>query len=79
MKLQNLMAIPNADSKAKAVSKENRANEFLVRTSFLDGRPMVLVERMGTTDVEAVFENSELGACLADELCERFNKGHVRI
>ena len=75
----NLSAAPNAAPSLATVSAKNRSYEWLVRTTFIDGRPMVLVERRNSTDVEAVFENSELGNYLADELCEHFNKRHVRI
>lgn len=52
--------------------------EYLVRGTFIDGRPMIAVERPDLVTV-AVFENSELGHYLADETCERFNRGRVRL
>lgn len=52
--------------------------EYLIRTTFLDGRPMIIRESLGTSSVFAVFENSDLGAKLADELVERFDTGRVR-
>jgi len=74
-----LSNIPSAAPSATTISKENRAHEYLVRSSFIDGRPMLLVERCDTVDVAGVFENSELGNYLADMACERFNQGRVRV
>lgn len=65
-----------------ATPKENpRKDEYayLVRTAFIDGRPMIVLDHMKGMRCFAVFENSELGAEQADEMCERFNKGRVRL
>lgn len=65
-------------SASPAIAPESIGTEYLVRTSFVDGRPMIIIERLGATGVFALFENSELGNRLADEVCDRFNEGRVR-
>ena len=69
------LQLPSATPKANT---EKDGYAYLVRTAFLDGRPMILLEHPGETRVFAVLENSELGAEQADEMCDRFNNGRVR-